>query len=464
MEVRATWAGADPAQVEHAVAVPLETALAPVEGVAQVDSRSVDGELELHLRFAPGTDPAGARSDVVNHLAAVPLPEGVVPAVTTPRAAALGVRLPAIARAIGAGATGDPLDLQALSGVVVSVRDGALVHLRDVARVEEGVRTPRCRVFGGPHPVVEGTLYGLCGEYPAAIRAAAKARLADAARGLPSGVRLGVWAPSDTLRLGVRPAGQHDATDLAPALVAAAQEDPAVDGVLVMVDARTGRTGLHARLSGPPATPPTSAEARALAQRLASRFPGVAVVPEDAPAGTARIFGPDLDTLDRLAASARDLVAGALHVLTAFVEGGREAPEVAVKPDRGHLGRLGLPAADLAVYVAVASGTRRCASLVEGGVQRDVVLRLGGEAADPRALASMPIVGSDGRVVAFGQVAEVHLEARRPVIARRDGQRVETVWVALDGTDAARALAGLREHLAGLSLPEGYRVEVAPPP
>ena len=84
VEIEVSAEELDPAEVEAMVAVPFETALTAMEGVASVGSRSTAGAAAIEVFWPPGTDVVQAREATSSALQQVELPDGVTPPLLQP--------------------------------------------------------------------------------------------------------------------------------------------------------------------------------------------------------------------------------------------------------------------------------------------------------------------------------------------------------------------------------------------
>src|SRR5262245_24910769 len=82
IEVVAQFPGASAEEVERQVTIPLEIALAGMPGLDSTRSKSLFGLAHLRNQFAYGRDYDQAKQDVMNRLAQVALPAGVIPQIS----------------------------------------------------------------------------------------------------------------------------------------------------------------------------------------------------------------------------------------------------------------------------------------------------------------------------------------------------------------------------------------------
>jgi cobalt-zinc-cadmium resistance protein CzcA len=171
-----------------------------------------------------------------------------------------------------------------------------------------------------------------------------------------------------------------------------------------------------------------------------------------------KVFGDDLGLLaqkGREIASLLGTVRGAADV---HVEQTAGLPMIQVRVDRDRLARFGVSVADALAAVEAAVSGRVVGSLYEGRRRFSIAVRLAeGVAADPNALASVPIAAPDGRLVPLGQLAEISLAEGPSQISREALERRVVVEANVRGRDLASFVAEARRLVsARLDLPPGY--------
>jgi cobalt-zinc-cadmium resistance protein CzcA len=173
-----------------------------------------------------------------------------------------------------------------------------------------------------------------------------------------------------------------------------------------------------------------------------------------------KVFGDDLDTLQRLAnaaAAQMERIAGAADVK---VEQAGGLPMLAVQPNRAQLARYGLRVADVQEFVATAVGGSVAGMIFEGDARYDVVVRLP-EAArtDPSALERLPLLLPNGAYVPLSEVADVIRTTGPNQISRENGKRRVVVTANVRGRDLGGFVGEARAAIERqVQLPTGYYV------
>ncbi len=382
----------------------------------------------------------------------------------------------------GAGAPADDV-----GDVVVGVREGVPVRLRDVARIEVAAVARDGFAARRGDAVVEGIVLGRDGPPPA--EAVARV-LAEARARLPAGVALeafGLAGPSAPLALrvvlppGTSPDAAREAAGRAAALVRAVK---GVSDVLVEVDgpgddlpggfgALGSRIDVLALVAADAGAPP-----EALARELATvlgRVPGASSArpPEGAVAEVRLVLlGADLEALDGAARRLLDAVRSVAGVEAAFAldedEGGepRRVSGLAVVPDRQALAKHGIAPATVGRAAEAALDGIVVTSVLEGtGGERRMGVRVRAfpeATAGPDTLGRVPLRAADGAIVALSSVASIERRPARATIRRVDGERALHLFVR---PAAGQDVAPLRQSLKRLveedfEAPPGIRVVV----
>lgn len=296
-----------------------------------------------------------------------------------------------------------------LGAIVIAARDGVPTHVRDVARVERGLRPPACLARRG------GEVVSLAVSLQAELedRGAVLARLDEAIARLAA--EHGVRALEGEVTTGrARALGTlEERAQLGLALGRVLERD-----ALIEVD----RSGLRVAMAG--ASEVGIARAMASVPGLRVEGPVVAAVTGE----REQALGVARELRDRWAHAGCD----------ALLLDEEQAEETRVTIDRARAGELGVDAMDLARAVAVASET----GLAAGSMQEDdesipIVLRLEGQrAGTPHDLANLLVPARQG-TVPLASVARIEL-ARGPArLVRRDG--IPSFEIAASGERAREA-------------------------
>ena len=175
-----------------------------------------------------------------------------------------------------------------------------------------------------------------------------------------------------------------------------------------------------------------------------------------------KIFGPDLDVLDRLGKDVERVVHAVPGTTSAFAErltGGRY---VEITPDRLAAARFGLSVDDVQKVVAAALGGETITTTVEGRERYGINLRYPRALRDdPQTIASQVLVPTaGGAMVPLGQVASVRITTGPPSIRTENAQPVAYIYIDLQGRDLGGYVAeAARKVAAKVQMPPGYHIE-----
>lgn len=132
---------------------------------------------------------------------------------------------------------------------------------------------------------------------------------------------------------------------------------------------------------------------------------------------------------------------------------------VDVRVNRQAAAEIGLTEAQLGQAVATALRGTTVGTLTLGGVEQDVLLRIGAAPADVPALEGLTVTGPGGER-ALREIATVTQTTTAPTISRTDGARSAQVTARPDEDDLGRVSVDLQEALDDLDLPAGATAEI----
>ncbi|MCV2886449.1 efflux RND transporter permease subunit [Aestuariibacter sp. AA17] len=218
----------------------------------------------------------------------------------------------------------------------------------------------------------------------------------------------------------------------------------------------------------------------ALQHKLDDHFPQLKVVvrafgqgpPISAPIGV-KIFGPDIEVLNRLGEEVRRHMGAQPGVIntTATVSFGE--PEIRLDVHRDVSALAGLSLADIAAQLQGALDGRVGGSILEGTEEIPVRIRVPeAQRSDMNSLSAMPlhayanrpIPHSDAPALTVGALGDLYIEPSVSSITRLDGERVNIVegflMPGVTAVDVSNRLQTLLRSDA-FALPDGYRLQMA---
>ena len=191
-----------------------------------------------------------------------------------------------------------------------------------------------------------------------------------------------------------------------------------------------------------------------------------------------KIYGDDLDILDRLAARAADIAREVPGAADVRVEETSGLPMLVVIPDRQSLSRYGLNPRDVQRAVSTAVGGTVAGQFIEGDRRADIVVRLPEPLRQsPEWLADLPIprttqsnedessrganwAAGEPQFVPLREVARIEESNGPNQINRENGKRRVVVTANVRDRDLGGFVAEVRERLdSRLRAPPGYWVD-----
>jgi cobalt-zinc-cadmium resistance protein CzcA len=181
-------------------------------------------------------------------------------------------------------------------------------------------------------------------------------------------------------------------------------------------------------------------------------------------ANSAKIIGPDLGTLEKIARAAIAEMAKVKGItdLGAFWVLGQ--PNLNIRIDRTKAARYGLSVKDINNVVQAALGGTTATTLLEADRQFSVVVRLAAEyrnnIGDVRNLKVAVPAGSGTAYIPLSELASISLDTGASNIFRERNQRFVPIKFSVRDRDLAGAVEEAQERIAGnVVLPPGYRIE-----
>jgi len=181
-------------------------------------------------------------------------------------------------------------------------------------------------------------------------------------------------------------------------------------------------------------------------------------------ANSAKIIGPDLAVLEKIARAAMAEMAKVQGItdLGAFWVLGQ--PNLNIRIDRAKAARYGLNVSDINNVVQAALGGTTATTLLESDRQFDVVVRLAPEfrknIEDVRNLKIAVATPAGNAYIPLGELASISLDTGASYIFRERNQRFVPIKFSVRGRDLAGAVEEAQQRIAeNIKLPTGYRIE-----
>jgi cobalt-zinc-cadmium resistance protein CzcA len=181
-------------------------------------------------------------------------------------------------------------------------------------------------------------------------------------------------------------------------------------------------------------------------------------------ANSAKIIGPDLGVLEKIAREAMNEMAKVPGItdLGAFWVLGQ--PNLNIRVDRAKAARYGLNVSDVNNVVQAALGGTTATTLLESDRQFDVVVRLAPafrkNLDDVRSLKVAVSTSAGNAYIPLSELAAISLDTGASYIFRERNQRFVPIKFSVRGRDLAGAVEEAQQRIAeNVKLPVGYRIE-----
>jgi cobalt-zinc-cadmium resistance protein CzcA len=184
-------------------------------------------------------------------------------------------------------------------------------------------------------------------------------------------------------------------------------------------------------------------------------------------ANSAKIIGPDLVTVEKIARAAMTEMAKVQGITDLGVFWVLGQPNLNIKVDRGKAARYGLSVNDVNTVIQTALGGTTATTLLEADRQFGVVVRLASEYRnnidDVRNIkVGYQTPSGVNAYVPLSELADISLDTGASYIFRERNQRFVPIKFSVRGRDLAGAVAEAQERIArNVKLPIGYRIDWA---
>jgi len=174
-----------------------------------------------------------------------------------------------------------------------------------------------------------------------------------------------------------------------------------------------------------------------------------------------KVFGKDLDEMERLAKQIEAVVKTVPGTTSAFAERITGGFYLNIEPDRAALARLGLNVGELQDVIATALGGEMVTTTVEGRERFGVSVRYPRELrSDPQQIAKSVLIPTmDGAMIPLGQVAKVEVAKGSPGIRTENALLSAYIYVDIHGRDIGSYVADARKAVSEkVKFPPGYYI------
>lgn len=172
-----------------------------------------------------------------------------------------------------------------------------------------------------------------------------------------------------------------------------------------------------------------------------------------------RIFGPDIDELDRLAGQAAGAIQGVKGAADVRAETIKGLPVLNIQVDRQRLAQYGINVREVLDTIEATRTGKVVGTVYEGRQRFNMAVKF-----DDAALSnlddarSLPVATEDGRIVPLGSVVDISTDDGLAQISHREGERVITVGMNVRGRDLGSFVAAAQVAVGEkVQIPKGYR-------
>lgn len=174
-----------------------------------------------------------------------------------------------------------------------------------------------------------------------------------------------------------------------------------------------------------------------------------------------KIYGEDLEELDRLSEEIKDVIAEIPGVADLSLEANLGKPQIRIKVNRNQLARYGMNADDVLSVVRTGIGNEPVSTLIDGVRRFDITARLADASKESvQTIERIPIRTGSGAIVPLAAVADVTVAEGYSFVRREQLQRYAVIQMDVRGRDVDGFVQDANEAIeASIELPPGYWIE-----
>ena len=174
-----------------------------------------------------------------------------------------------------------------------------------------------------------------------------------------------------------------------------------------------------------------------------------------------KVFGPSLDTLDRIGKQIEGLLPQVEGTNSVFAERAVGGRYLDIEVDRDAAARYGMTTDEVQMAMMASVGGMPAGTVIEGRERYSVLVRYPRELRDdPQAIAGALVATPSGAQVTLGQLADIDVTRGSTLIKSENAYLNNIVYVDVRGRDIGSYVDDARALLEDrLELPPGYRLE-----
>lgn len=175
----------------------------------------------------------------------------------------------------------------------------------------------------------------------------------------------------------------------------------------------------------------------------------------------AKVYGQDLQELDRLSEEIKNVVAKVDGVADLSLEANVGKPQIRIQVNRDQLARYGLNADDVLSVVRTGIGNEPVSSLIDGVRRFDITARLDDQSrSSVENIKRIPLKTATGAIVPLQAVADVSVAEGYSFVRREQLQRYAVIQMDVRGRDVDGFVQDANKLIeAEIDLPPGYWIE-----
>ena len=174
-----------------------------------------------------------------------------------------------------------------------------------------------------------------------------------------------------------------------------------------------------------------------------------------------KIFGPDLDVLEKKSVEIRNVLdkTPGFTQLTVVRELGQ--PSLIIDADRAKIARYGINVADVQAVVQAAIGGQAATQVIQGEKLFDLVVRMEPQyRSSAKQIGDLLVPAPGGQQIPLSELCDIHQASGASFIYREDNSRYIGVQFSVTGRDLEGTVnAGQAAVAKTVKLPEGYRLD-----
>jgi cobalt-zinc-cadmium resistance protein CzcA len=174
-----------------------------------------------------------------------------------------------------------------------------------------------------------------------------------------------------------------------------------------------------------------------------------------------KVFGPDLDVLEKQAVEIRNVLdrTEGFKELTVVRELGQ--PSLLIDADRQKIARYGINVADVEAVIQAAVGGQAATQVIQGEKLFDMVVRMEPQfRSNARDIGNLLVPAPAGQQIPLSDLATIKQASGASFIYRENNSRYIGIQFSIEGREIEGAVKRGQQNVAkNVQLPEGYRLE-----